>query len=525
MTRRRPTDEPADTRAVPELADTHAMLEALPFAALVFSPDLTLLDANARHCAMTGRRRDDVVGRAMFDAFPPSPDGPDTEAVIRASVARVEASGEPDDIPVQQHDLPGRDGEGLERRYWRVTHAPIVSNGAMAAILQISRDITPERMREAKADLHQRAAREAAKIGFWEYDPAAGQLLRSAEVDELFGFAPGEVGPGADAFFARVHPDDLRAVQAENEAVLRAPPGTPGHLEYRLLLPDGTERRVVARGEHAVVADERTGRQVSRLSGIVMDVTAIRARELDLAGALAAQAASSAEKDALLDEKDALLGEMNHRVKNALQLVMSLLKLEAASAVGGPCEAQLEATARRISTIAAVHATLYHSGKIGQIDFAAHLETLCRELEWTARSRGADLSIACRTAPCALEAETAVALSLILNEWLGAWAMATGTGSSAGSGADASADRAAKRDGRRNATVTLSCQEGLVLRLDIETDGTKADGSGSPSSRLASESGTEFGAQLVRILGRQLGADLVEADGAGWRGRIEIPRR
>lgn len=93
-------------------------MAASPYAHLAYTLNLTVLDINWRHAKMTGVPRDEVVGRYVFDAFPHNPDDPDgsSEPAIRASIARMAETNEPDIMEPLKHDLPGADGE-FQTRY------------------------------------------------------------------------------------------------------------------------------------------------------------------------------------------------------------------------------------------------------------------------------------------------------------------------------------------------------------------------------------------------------------------------
>jgi PAS domain S-box-containing protein len=111
------------------------------------------------------------------------------------------------------------------------------------------------------------AALEIAHTGIWERDLRTNLSLRTPMVDAMFGFAPGEVGPDAGPFLARIHPDDRIAIQRNIERA-----GSSGHLAdltFRVRIPDGTERWIAGRAE--LVGDE-AGRP-ARLLAVLRDVT------------------------------------------------------------------------------------------------------------------------------------------------------------------------------------------------------------------------------------------------------------
>jgi len=121
----------------------------------------------------------------------------------------------------------------------------------------------------ASAEERRRLAVESGRIGIWDWDLETDQVALSELASEIYGADASY--PGTLAWFAdRIHPSD-RQDFAEGVADFRR--GISRDLEYRVRRPDGSVRRVVARGQ--VYADER-GR---RMAGVVRDVTEARDAE------------------------------------------------------------------------------------------------------------------------------------------------------------------------------------------------------------------------------------------------------
>jgi len=118
-------------------------------------------------------------------------------------------------------------------------------------------------------------------------------------------------------------------------------------------------------------------------------------------------------KAAALKEKEGLLREVNHRVKNSLQLVSSLLTLQALSSKEPDMRRQFQEACGRIGTIAQVHQRLYQSETYSEIAFGAYLRDLCRELGGAA---AAGRTIAVDADDLDLPADTVIPLALVVNE-------------------------------------------------------------------------------------------------------------
>lgn len=84
---------------------------------------------------------------------------------------------------------------------------------------------------------------------------------------------------------------------------------------------------------------------------------------------------------AAVDRYEVLMQEVNHRVNNSLQLVMSMLKLQADAANDQALQNQLMEAASRISAIARAHQRLYRTGHVQRVDLGAYLTDVCRDLD------------------------------------------------------------------------------------------------------------------------------------------------
>jgi two-component sensor histidine kinase len=79
-------------------------------------------------------------------------------------------------------------------------------------------------------------------------------------------------------------------------------------------------------------------------------------------------------------EREMLLKEVHHRVKNNMQLVISLLSLQTRYIEDGVATKVLEDTQNRIMTIAMLHEKLYHSENLGRIDCGDYLREIVDHL-------------------------------------------------------------------------------------------------------------------------------------------------
>jgi len=152
------------------------------------------------------------------------------------------------------------------------------------------------------------------------------------------------------------------------------------------------------------------------------DVTFLQALANTLGAALEMQRRQTArddllrEKDALLRDKDLLMQEVHHRVKNSLQLVRTMLQLQARALDNTEARAPLEQASARILTIAAVHRRLYEGGSVSEADAASYLRGLLDDMMAMMPDTLEGRAVEMRIAPVLLKADQITPLGLITTE-------------------------------------------------------------------------------------------------------------
>ena len=118
--------------------DYAAVFQALPGMVAVLTPELVYVDANEEFVRMTGRSRQHLVGRYLFDVFPDNPGDPAASGMrnLAASLQRVLATGERDTMAVQRYDVQSLEQPGSwEERYWSPVNAPVFGPDGKVALL------------------------------------------------------------------------------------------------------------------------------------------------------------------------------------------------------------------------------------------------------------------------------------------------------------------------------------------------------------------------------------------------------
>jgi PAS domain S-box-containing protein len=144
-----------------------------------------------------------------------------------------------------------------------------------------------QRARRRRAEKQLRESQEfmelstsAGKLGLWVRDlKEGGELWVNDRLRSLFGFGRNEV-LRFDDVLARIHPDDRARVMTEMERTQKT--GISFEEEFRVMVPDGSERWVAARGRTV----GEFGQSGARRMGVVFDVTGRKRTEQDLNAAL-----------------------------------------------------------------------------------------------------------------------------------------------------------------------------------------------------------------------------------------------
>ncbi len=273
----------------------------------------------------------------------------------------------------------------------------IVRNGAPAGIRSIIVDITEIKRTEAalrEAVLKQKEAVKAANVGLWDWDLLTNRVTYSPEWKRQIGYGEDEIEDDYREWERRVHPDDLEKTVVK----VRTSIEKRDHYhqsEFRFRHKDGSYRWILARG--SVLQDE-SGRAV-RMLGSHIDITDRKRAEEQI--------------ERSLREKVVLLNEVHHRVKNNLQVMVSLLRLQAEQAAGEEARHSLDESINRLSTMSMVHALLYQSENVETVDFHRMAEDLFQNLR---NLYGVTVRFVNAVGNVSLGLDTAIPCGLILNE-------------------------------------------------------------------------------------------------------------
>jgi PAS domain S-box-containing protein len=409
-----------------------------------------LLRVNEATCAITGYSREELLKLTIFDVTHPDDRDSDISTFEHQTVA-------PANRYAVEKRLIRKDGGII----WVSVTSSIVRDaaGKFRYGIRVMRDITMQRQaREAlrASERHFRELLEELPAAVYTTDAAGRLTFHNQAAVELAGATP-ELG------------------------------SNDWHAAWRLLRPDGTPlaydespMAVTLRENRAVRGAELIGeRPDGRRIPFIPYPTPLRDDTGKLIGAVNMLVDISERKQAEANQK-VLLDELNHRVKNNMQMLNALLRAAQRETRSAEARVVLSDASNRVGAMAAAQQVLYDAGNATTYSAKNFLEGVCASAK-QAFSGTVNISVAdCTSAR--LSNDTAMPLALILNELL---------------------TNAAKHG--RNATGDGSIQVRLTKApdsylLEVEDDGPGFD-AGEASKRAS-------GLGLVSGLARQLGGTL-----------------
>ncbi|MCW2239131.1 sensor histidine kinase [Azospirillum canadense] len=206
-----------------------------------------------------------------------------------------------------------------------------------------------------------------------------------------------------------------------------------------------------------------------------------------------------AERNEAIRRKDLLNREIDHRIKNSLQDIISLLRIQAHREKNARVLAFANVACARLEALAAAHELLHASASPDQLDFSAYLERLCGCLIRAMGIDGEHRTLILEAEPVTLRCEAAQALALVVNELV------------------TNAFRHAFPPGEPGTVwVQLSCRNGKAVLTVAD------DGRGLPKHVTLGD-GQGLGFQLVTLMAGQVGAQMTVTTKGGVRFTLSIP--
>ena len=497
--------QPLSTAAGAGLSSAfEALFRAAPSPFLVVTPPrYTIIAVNDAYLHATMTERASVLGRGLFEVFPANPDDPSIEGPpkLAASLKRVVADRSTDEMPIVRYDIPRPEarGGGFEERWWSPRNAPVIGpDGEVQCIIHHVEDVTARVRAEAafkRAEVALRASEEKFRTLFQSLE--AGFCIVEMQFDPT--------GRAGDYRFLEVNPAFEKQTGIANATGRWMREIAPNHEEYWFEIygrvatsgqPVRFENRAQQLGRTYDVYAFRIGEAAARRVAILFnDITARTRTELALRE-------SEQRLLSAVAERDALLKEVHHRVKNNLQVITSLLEMQARQVDDRKSFGLLMEARNRVGTIASIHELLYRAGSFTEIDLIAWVRQLGGHLI-AVYQMGDRVKLTVQGGGVLVELDRAVPLGLLLNEVVSNVCKHAFP---------------AKRQGEL--TIHIG-SEGERIRIEVVDNGV-----GMPAE-VDPQKPTSLGLQIVHTLVVQLhGAlEITSASGTGTHLRLTIRRR
>jgi PAS domain S-box-containing protein len=241
-------------------------------------------------------------------------------------------------------------------------------------------------------------ATSSANLGVWDWNVRDNTMIWDDRMFELYGITRETFSGNIYAWMNGLHPDDKETTIAECQAALTE--NKVFDTVFRVLHPDRTVKYLKATG---LVLRDADGTAV-RMIGVNADITERKMSEEKIT--------------ASLQEKEVLLKEIHHRVKNNLQIITSLLRLQANYVKGEEVEEIFRECQYRVAAMADVHSMLYKSQDFAAIDFGNYVRETAGKLRCAYGINSAVIFPVIHIEDVMLPIDTAIPCGLLINELL-----------------------------------------------------------------------------------------------------------
>ncbi|MBK8027563.1 MAG: PAS domain S-box protein [Chloroflexi bacterium] len=339
---------------------------------------------------LLGFRVDEMVGRSVVDFA-----HPDDVAAIQAALQAATQNHFTSPAIVR---IRNRDGS------WRKLECALnnlLDHPAVHGIVVNARDVTErEAVASALRDSEERYSVHFANMSdvIYTYDPGLRITSVSSGIERLLGYKPEEL-IGKTLFDIGLIPliSKKHLEKALGEAKRLLSGESIESTLYEFIAKDGTVR-IVEVSATPIFQDVR----VTAVTNVARDITERVHAEEQL-------------RDSL-QEKEVLLKEVHHRVKNNLQIIASLLRLQSGNTDDPRTIAQFQDSQNRIRSMALIHERLYRSTDLSTIDFGPYLRDLTGHLMQSYRDQANRIRLRVEVDKTQLDIDTAISCGLLINE-------------------------------------------------------------------------------------------------------------
>lgn len=361
------------------------ILDIIPDGVIISDQEHTVLDVNTSFCRITGQPRSEFIGRSAGTLARKFLSGSDLGACLDV-LRQVSAGGQVQPLVLRYGD-----------RWLEITSSYSSRNRRSVGIL---RDITDTKENEEalkRRNTFIQTILDNLPIGVALNEMDQGvTTYTNRKLEEIYGWPFSEIGT-VSTFFERVYPDPEYRKEIMDRVMADIASGDPTRMHWEGI------RTTRMDGSHTIVnAVNIPLPEQNVMVSTVMDVTTeTQIRE---------------ELRAMLHEKELLLREVHHRVKNNLQIISSLLDLQA-DCLSDPALVEiLNMSRKRIRAMALIHEELHSSMYHGTIQASNYIMNLTHYLASMSLPLQSCSGIRTDVEDVGLPIDTAIPLGLIITE-------------------------------------------------------------------------------------------------------------
>ena len=277
-----------------------------------------------------------------------------------------------------------------------VQFAPVYQGGLFSGWIYIFEDISIRKNAEEHIIKSERKYRELADLlpqTVFETDVDANLTFMNKYAFEMFGYSQNDLSNGLSILELIVEED--RSLSREKiRKVIR---GQVSGDEYTAQRRDNTKFPIILHSNPIIQNGIHEG-----FRGIIIDISELKNAEEKII--------------ASLKEKEVLLQEIHHRVKNNMQIISSLLSLQAIHTGSEEAAEILKESRGRVKSMAMIHEKLYHSHNLSQLNIEEYLNNLVQDILRSYSGVSSRITANVDVEEVYLNIDTALPMGLLVNE-------------------------------------------------------------------------------------------------------------
>jgi PAS domain S-box-containing protein len=373
-----------------------ALFELSPDYVLLLGTNGRILDLNHAAEDDIGLSREKLIGKHFNDVAIP---------FIDQSMSKEDLMSR--FVNHNQHDTFQMEviNEGVSR-YTEIHNAPLMNEGKIYAIQIIARDITKRKKAEialieskerlATLNTYLEAIINASPFAIIDLSPDGSvKSLWNPAAENIYGWKKDEVLGKPLPFVTenkKTEQDNLMSKVLLGESI--------SGVEMERIRKDGN-----------LIYTMMAAAPLKDFDGNTLGIVSTSADISDMV---------MAEKQikASLEEKEVLIKEIHHRVKNNLQIISSLISLQASYTSEPEAQKMFQESKNRIRSMALIHEKLYLSDDLARIDFNEYLHSLVNMLLQFFKNKSSYIELEVNCDNIYFDIDTAISLGLIVNELL-----------------------------------------------------------------------------------------------------------